>query len=629
MSSGFRVLCSKVGRRETGKGKWSLPSPISHLPSTLLLFLFLAYSSQLTTHNLLYAELLIGATQEFVPQLSAGALRMRYFIEHGQLPELQRVPDLPRSHFQALQFVPSAAGVPPGSSTNRRVNDRSKDIGLFNTQSETTIALFGQKIFCGYNTSASSKTSFSGFAYSLDGGQSFVDGGVVLASAPFIGFGDPVLVVNSAGVFYYAMLGGAANGDNGVFVASTTASGTAFNTAIPVSTNTKASAIFNDKEWIAIDRTGGTFNNRIYVSWTKFTNLGLPGQTSNILLSFSQDKGITWSAPILVSPSTNTQGSQVAVGPNGEVYVSWSDVSSTIKFAKSSDGGATFSVPQTVTGVTSVGKIVNGGFRMDNFPRMAVDTTLGANRGNIYIVWNDKRLGTPKIFFTRSTDGGITWNTPNAVVNETDKDQLQPALAVDANGIIHLIWYDRRLDPDNLMLDLYYTFSTDGGATFAPSARITNVSFPVIVGKDPAINATYMGDYIQVAPGAGNAFALWGDNRSGDPDVYFDVVSPNPALGNLARVFSFPNPFRPQDDGQVVFRLPNFSENVQIRIFNLAGELVRTIKSDQLSDPFSIASLTWDGKNDDGNPVASGIYLYAVSGKNLGSVLTGKLTLIK
>ena len=357
-------------------------------------------------------------------------------------------------------------------------------------------------------------------------------------------------------------IGQTGGGDNEPFVASSTPVSTRFNTAATVKTDTKASLIFNDKEWIAADRSQGAFGNRLYVSWTKFVNYGASNQVSHIVLSRSTDRGATWSAPVQISQSSSTQGSEVVVGVNRDVYVSWSDLSASVKFSKSVDGGVTFSAPVTISaGGTALPATFNGGFRSNGFPAMTTDVSAGANRGNLYVLWTDARLGNPKIYYSRSTDSGATWSAVVPLANEHVNDQLMPAVTVDSKGIVHAIWYDRRNDPSNLMLDLYYTYSADGGVTFAPSMRVTNGSFPVIVGADPRLAATYMGDYIHLAPGSGNAYALWGDNRSGDPDVYFDVVSPTlvTAPGNLARVFSYPNPFRPGTNEQVKFQLPNLT----------------------------------------------------------------------
>ncbi|NIN69878.1 MAG: hypothetical protein GTO63_35395, partial [Anaerolineae bacterium] len=88
------------------------------------------------------------------------------------------------------------------------------------TQSETAIAVDGDKVVVGWNDSSElvdlPNTSFSGYAFSTSGGASFTDGGPILPSPvgppdfPFDGFavafGDPDITVDSAGNFYYSSL---------------------------------------------------------------------------------------------------------------------------------------------------------------------------------------------------------------------------------------------------------------------------------------------------------------------------------------------------------------------------------------------------------------------------------------
>jgi hypothetical protein len=45
-----------------------------------------------------------------------------------------------------------------------------------------------------------------------------------------------------------------------------------------------------------------------------------------------------------------------------------------------------------------------------------------------------------------------------------------------------------------------------------------------------------------------------------------------------------------------------------LKIYNSAGELVRTLRDDRVDAPISEA-ITWDAKNQKGEPVASGVYL--------------------
>ena len=61
-------------------------------------------------------------------------------------------------------------------------------------------------------------------------------------------------------------------------------------------------------------------------------------------------------------------------------------------------------------------------------------------------------------------------------------NQALPRLTVDAQGNVAVIWYDTRRDPNNHLLDVFGTVSTDGGLTFSPNFRITDQSFDADAG---------------------------------------------------------------------------------------------------------------------------------------------------
>lgn len=184
---------------------------------------------------------------------------------------------------------------------------------------------------------------------------------------------------------------------------------------------------------------------------------------------------------------------------------------------------------------------LNGDIRMAHQAWLAVDTTNGPSNGNIYVTWASDPVGiadNSDVFFSRSTDGGATWDAKVELgADGGATDQFEPFVAVGGNGAISVAWYDRRRDQvNNSLIDVFKTFSTDGGASFGPLTRVTDVNFPVPPinpNFDPGIVNCYMGEYIAVAADAKNFYYLWGDNRNTvvtadfpngrpDPDVFFD-----------------------------------------------------------------------------------------------------------
>ncbi|NOZ60525.1 MAG: hypothetical protein GXO74_02480 [Calditrichaeota bacterium] len=92
---------------------------------------------------------------------------------------------------------------------------------------------------------------------------------------------------------------------------------------------------------------------------------------------------------------------------------------------------------------------------------------------------------------------------------------------------------------------------------------------------------------------------------------------------NLNDIKAGPNPFFPPKDA--VFSIANLTDDVDIRIMTENGAVVRTISKDEILG----AQALWDGKNDQGKYVASGVYLFVIFNKESGINRIGKVAVIR
>jgi len=78
-------------------------------------------------------------------------------------------------------------------------------------------------------------------------------------------------------------------------------------------------------------------------------------------------------------------------------------------------------------------------------------------------------------------------------------------------------------------------------------------------------------------------------------------------------ISNYPNPFNPETT--ITFTLPEDTENLSLLIYNIRGQLVRTI-IERVSYPRGEYQVVWDGRNQSGQPVTTGIYFCRLAGPN-------------
>ena len=328
---------------------------------------------------------------------------------------------------------------------------------------------------------------------------------------------------------------------------------------------------------IAVSSDGGQ-------TWTTRTQTQ-PGTGLNV--SVIEDPNNTGSSPpghgFMFYP-------HVTVGPEGDVYVgAFAGGDFTVYY--SDDGGASFrppdyadqlGIPFSVALPTST--LFADAFRTDPVRDIVADPS---QPGRVYVTEanevNDSAVGGTidpgEILFASSADYGQTWEpqfqvgdettnlaslppgendaflsvlndddggndlqyaTAAELNNETINAQGLPAMTVDAQGNVTVIWYDTRRDPSQSNLDVFGTVSTDGGENFSPNFRVSDTSFNPYNGAfTDATGQTnfYIGDQIGVAAANGVAYAVWTDTRNGGQQIEFSRYSltqvPAPPLDRL------------------------------------------------------------------------------------------------
>ncbi|HZV13188.1 MAG TPA: hypothetical protein VFA55_08225, partial [Candidatus Kapabacteria bacterium] len=311
----------------------------------------------------------------------------------------------------------------------------------------------------------------------------------------------------------------------------------------PVSVYTNASGAFEDKYFVTADANPSSpHKDNVYISWTNFTNYGMQNQNEQINISHSTDKGATWSVPVNLNADIGYGHlSMPTTGPDGEVYVVWSQVeqiTTQIEFSYSLDGGSTFSSPASIAGVYTMPTVLpaKGNMRMLTYPAATVDNSSGSHHGRIYVTWAALNTsgGSQHIYLTYSDDKGGTWSTPKVVDNDptTGTDKFHPWISCDPiSGTVAVSYYDSQNDPTNSQTDLYTAYSSDGAQTFHVN-RITSTSFNINPASNNPVQGGYWADYTGIAAYKGKIVPCWTDQRSGNSiyntDVYVSIIKLGP-----------------------------------------------------------------------------------------------------
>lgn len=376
----------------------------------------------------------------------------------------------------------------------------------------------------------------SGFYSSFDGGLTFRDGILAFPSLPngdnLDGGGDPAITFDRQGYAYYADINFNRTDDtNGVFVHRSSNGGRTFSRpCVPIDTTpgnptdnagacgstgdvrtpgdgvvnfyfdndtvADGSVPFNDKEYIAAGprpagvapQCFGAFTrtqiacgsrpigvDRIYVTWSLFNTFATVA-TSNvrIMMSYSDDRGVSWSRPKAISGSAPfctgavtggtecsfNQASVPTVHPTtGALYVAFENFNTPDEnqyvMVRSTNGGRSFTNPRFITSVFDVNYprsgvpspttptynrpdcaqrgqgngrsvLTNSCFRVNSYGNIVVDKRGGTYANDVYVVISDNRAGTPAksntdIYFFKSTNGGDNWTRATRVNNDPSR----------------------------------------------------------------------------------------------------------------------------------------------------------------------------------------------------------------
>jgi hypothetical protein len=384
-----------------------------------------------------------------------------------------------------------------------------------------------------FNNPATYDFTLAAYA-SFDGGESWSEAppltllGDPDPSRVWAGISDPAIAWDDAGNCYLVALPFAGT-TLGIAVYKSTDGGRTWSAPNFIHRSTG-----DDKQWATGDRTPGSpYYGRVYAAWDNGSSLAFARTT---------DHGATWrgvgTQPIGTSLAPGSFAPTIAVGPDGAVYVFWIN-GSNIRLVKSTDGGETFSAPQTVvTGLTTLSSSLPapGGFPElpgGKFRVLTLPASCAGSGQRVVVAWADYREGFSRIYYRRSTNGGTTWSGPASgqpllsayLVAGPDQHDFHPQLASTPSGDIACAFYEfgPKWTGAPSWINVLMATSHNGGSSFAELERVSNVPW------DPAVDAplshgdpltTFIGEYFGLASSPRGFIPFWTDTRTGTQEIF-------------------------------------------------------------------------------------------------------------
>lgn len=423
------------------------------------------------------------------------------------------------------------------------------------------------------------------YYYSGDAGTTWSEGQL---SSTYGVWGDPVIITDTLGHFYFFHLSNPASGDwlDRIVCQKSLNGGQSWSNGSYMGLNGVKD---QDKEWGIVN----PYNNHIYVTWTQFDSYGSSNvqDSTVILFSKSLNGGTTWSPALRINKvagdcqdmDNTVEGAVPAVGPEGQIYVSWSGPQG-IVFDRSTDDGLTWNdtdlVVADMPGGWDFG--VPGIYRANGMPVTCCDLSDGPYRGSIYINWSDQRNGIndTDVWFIKSTDNGATWCQPKRVNDDPPgKQQFFTWMTVDQiTGFIYFVFYDRRNYNDN-RTDVFMAVSRDGGETFE-NFKVSNAPFTPNAG-------VFFGDYTCVSAFNNVVRPVWtrlqGNALSivtAKVDSVYVGLDPDPLpSSSLSLEQNFPNPGTDHTCFSYKVHQPSV---LTLKVFNIMGKEVATLFQDKM-----------------------------------------------
>ena len=375
----------------------------------------------------------------------------------------------------------------------------------------------GNKMSIGWRQFDNVSSNFrqAGFAYTANGGQTWIFPGVL---QPNVFRSDPVLNSDSTGHFFYLSL--LQNFFDDLWRSLN--GGQSWPGIAP--------ADGGDKEWFTIDNSNSTGRGFQYQSWSTDGNNYAGRQFTR-----SINGGRTWMNPVNI-PNSPAWGT-LDVDSNGNLFIGGVNLTTgqiwCVRSTNAKNGVVVPTFDQSTAaylgGTIASSELINPeGLVGQVF--LAADRSGTITNNNVYMLASVQPTGFTTgsdVMFVRSTNGGQTFSAPRRINDDPvnhSKWHWFGTLSVAPNGRIDSVWLDTRNAANNTTSQLFYSYSADGGNSWSRNVAVSN-SFNPFVGYP---NQNKIGDYITTVSDNASANVAYAATFNGEEDIYYVRIAPLP-----------------------------------------------------------------------------------------------------
>ncbi|MBI2257746.1 MAG: T9SS type A sorting domain-containing protein [Flavobacteriia bacterium] len=296
-----------------------------------------------------------------------------------------------------------------------------------------------------------------------------------------------------------------------------------------------------------------TSEGRIIISTTELNSNGLPaGQ----FFSYSDDGGNNWSEPISIqTPNLVTGGASVklAIDKEDTIYTLWSGIVPSALFISIYDKNL---------------NLIKDSIRVANqqlHGKFASHFTID-NKNRIHVMWHEGNTDSPftcEAFYTRSLDGGLTWETVQTLSNQDGHHSAFPHAEFDVAGDTLIIPWRDSVYTNNLQWDIKGVLSTNGGASWGQPFNLEST-----------------------------------EHKDWDPDL---IITPNGRIHLFYHIYEANNQFNAKvrykfsDNLGSTWMFPSFPSNGQLSEGEFRSQLVEACRYDNSNN---VLWISWKDERD-------------------------------